>query len=398
MFEEKSKTLMRKLLLNKSSLNYNEEIGNLKTVINFKRVNIMKKILITFILTFAVITSLLAEGTLISAVLITRHGDRTPFDNIVNANYQWGTDLSELTPIGMHQEFMLGSTLRKHYIEDLKFLDGQYKANTIYTLSSNSNRTILSAECLLMGLYPPGTTGPEIAKEEPALPGRIQVIPVRSLPDSSYMILTPYQIYLKILGKYVYNSKEWTDKQNELKPKFEVWSKTLGNKIETLGDVLTIGDVLIVAKQHKLPMPEGLGDKDITEILQATSWGLAQQFKSETVSYLMGGELVNTIIKNLKESAEGKYKYKLTYYSGHDITILPVMSLLGSPLKESPGYAANVIIELYKENASQFYVKVLYNGDYVKLPIMNGKDSCSLSDIEAHISKLNEKCKNVKLP
>lgn len=397
MFEEISKALMRKLLLNKSFLNYNEEIGNLKTVINFKRVNIMKKILITFILTFTVITSLLAEGTLISAILITRHGDRSPFDNIVNVNYQWGTDLTELTPIGMNQEYMLGSKLRKHYIEDLKFLDNSYKANTIYTLSSNSNRTILSAECLLMGLYPPGT-GPEIAKEEPALPGRIQVIPVRSLPDNSYMILTPYQTYLKILDKYVYSSKEWTDKQNELKPKFEVWEKILGNKVKTLGDVLTIGDVLIVAKQHKLPMPEGLSNEDVQEILQATSWGLAQQFKSESVSYLMGGELINTIIKNLKESSDSKYKYKLTYYSGHDITILPVMSLLGSPLEESPGYAANIIIELYKDGASQFYVKVLYNGNYVKLPIMNGKDSCSLSDLEAHISGLNEKYKSVQLP
>ncbi len=357
----------------------------------------MKKLLIAVILTFTLINSLLAEGTLISAVLITRHGDRTPFDNIVNANYQWGTDLTELTPIGMHQEFMLGAKLRKHYIEELKFLDDNYKANTIYTLSSNSNRTILSAECVLMGLYPPGT-GPEIAKDEPALPGRIQTIPVRSLPDSSYMILTPYQTYLKILGKYVYSSKEWTDKQNELKGKFEVWSKILGNKVETLGDVLTIGDVLIVAKQHNLPMPEGLSSEDVAEILQTTSLMLAQQFKSETVSYLMGSELLNAILKNLKDASQNKAKYRLNYYSGHDITILPVMSLLGSPLEESPGYAANIIIELYKDSEAQFYVKVLYNGDYVQLPVMNGKDSCPLSDLEGHISKLNEKYKSVPLP
>lgn len=212
------------------------------------------------------------------------------------------------------------------------------------------------------------------------------------------MILTPYQTYLKILGKYVYNSKAWTDKQNELKGKFEVWSKILGNKVANLGDVLNIGDALIVAKQHNFPMPEGLGNEDVKEILQTTSWGLAQQFKSETVSYLMGGELVNSIIKNLKDSSESKNKYKLTYYSGHDITILPVMSLLGSPLEESPGYAANVIIELYKDGASQFYIKALYNGDYVRLPIMNGKEYCSLSDLEAHISKLNEKYKGVLLP
>lgn len=357
----------------------------------------MKKILAAVILVFTLITTLLAEGTLVSAVLVTRHGDRTPFDNIVNANYQWGTDLSELTPIGMNQEFELGSKLRKRYIEDLKFLDESYKANSIYTLSSNTNRTILSADCLLVGLYPPGT-GPEIEKEKPALPGRIQLIPVRSLPDSSYMIQTAYPVYLKILGKYVYNSKAWIDKQDELKGKFEEWSRILGNKIETLGDVLTIGDVLIVARQHDLPMPKGLSSADAKEIFQTTSQGLALQFKSETVSYLMGGELANSIMKNLKDTSEGKAKYKLAYYSGHDITILPLMSLLGTALDESPGYAANVIIELYKDADSQFYVKVLYNGEYVKLPIMNGKESCLLGELEAHISKLNEKYKDLKLP
>ncbi len=356
----------------------------------------MRKILLTVVLTLTLAASLLAEGNLIFTVLITRHGDRTPFDNIVNANYQWGTDLSELTPIGMHQEFMLGSKLRKRYVEDFKFLDSTYKANTIYTVASNTNRTILSAESLLMGLYPPGT-GPEIAKDKPALPDRSQLIPVRSLPDSSYMIQTPYPVYLKILNKYVYNSKEWADKQNELKGKFEEWSKILGNKIDSLADVLTIGDVLIVASQHNLPMPKGLSTEDTKEILQTTSWGLAQQFKSETVSYLMGGELVNAIVRNLKDSVEKKAKYKLVYYSGHDITILPVMSLLGLPLEESPGYAANVILELY-EDGSNYNVKVLYNGEYVKLPVMDGKDYCSIKDLEDHISMLNEKYKNLQLP
>ena len=48
--------------------------------------------------------------------MIIHHSDRAPFANIQNANYNCGTELSELTPIGMNQEYNLGVQLRKRYI------------------------------------------------------------------------------------------------------------------------------------------------------------------------------------------------------------------------------------------------------------------------------------------
>nr|MCX3323165.1 histidine phosphatase family protein [Bacillus paranthracis] len=81
--------------------------------------------------------------------MITRHGDRAPFANIENANYSWGTELSELTPIGMNQEYNLGLQLRKRYIDKFGLLPEHYVDQSIYVLSSHTNRTVVSAQSLL---------------------------------------------------------------------------------------------------------------------------------------------------------------------------------------------------------------------------------------------------------
>lgn len=76
----------------------------------------MKKIFVSFTLLFFLIP-VGYSSKLIFVSMITRHGDRAPFANIENANYSWGTELSELTPIGMNQEYNLGLQLRKRYID-----------------------------------------------------------------------------------------------------------------------------------------------------------------------------------------------------------------------------------------------------------------------------------------
>ena len=359
----------------------------------------MKKIIfISLIVSFILPISLLSADELVFVALITRHGDRAPFAKTEYMNYNWGSSVSELTPIGMNQEYNLGSELREKYIDKTKLLDSSYTANSILTYSSNTNRTIMSAQCLLMGLYPPGT-GPTIGQSEnPALPDRIQVIPIRTTPDSSTLILTPYPLYLKILGKYVYNSKDWKDTEIKIQPEMKRWSDAVGYDIKSLGDVLTVGDILICAKSHNLAYPVSLSSNDANEIIELTDSKLASQFAVPEVSYLMGGQLLNAIISNIDDYISHKQPYKLVYYSGHDITIMPVMALLGKPLGSSPKYASNFMIELWKNNNSKYSIKIIYNNNYVKLPIMGDSDSCSYDDLKKLADSLNKKYSDLKAP
>ena len=60
--------------------------------------------------------------------------------------------LSILTQIGMRQEFALGSYLRSRYSG---FLSDSYKRHEIYMQSTAIDRTIMSAQCVLAGVFPP---------------------------------------------------------------------------------------------------------------------------------------------------------------------------------------------------------------------------------------------------
>ena len=350
----------------------------------------MRKVLILLYMLVILSPMAFAGEKLIFVTMITRHGDRTPFSNIKNAEYHWKTGYSQLTPIGMNEEYQVGQKLRKRYVEEFKLLQPNYVDDSILTVSSDTNRTILSAESLLLGLYPPGT-GPKLENGKPALPDLIQPIPIRNVPADSHLIMVPYPQYLKILKKYIYTGKVWQDKEKDFQPKFKEWTKILGNKITGLADILSIGDVLIVAKHHNLPLPKGLTEKDAQQIIDLTSWGLAVQFKSEKVSYLCGAKLLNSMTKNLKDAAVQKAPYKIVYYSGHDITLLPIMSLLGTPLNKSPGYASHLQLELYKTGEKMFIIKLRYNGKAVKMPIMNNNDSCSLESFVQYVKELNAK-------
>jgi acid phosphatase len=349
----------------------------------------MKKFVTAITLFVLLIPVAYSQGKLVFVSLVTRHGDRAPFANIKNANYDWGTSLSELTAIGMNQEYNLGRQLRKRYVEQFKLLPKNYQNQSIYVLSSHTNRTVESAQSLLMGLYPPGT-GPVLGNGKAAIKDRVQLVPIMTLTADSKLLQFPYPKYLAVLKKYVYNSPAWQNKTKEVAPNFAKWQKILGNKISGLDDILVIGDVLIVAKAHDKPLPKGLSQDDANKIIALTSRGLADQFKSQKVSYIMGGKITNRIISDLDKAAVGKSKYKMTYYSGHDLTLLEIMGTLGVPLEKAPGYASNLQFELYK-NAKNYTVKLRYDGKYVRLPIMNKDDSCTLVALEEYMQGINKK-------
>lgn len=54
-------------------------------------------------------------------------------------------------------EYLLGSSLRKKYVDELKFLSPSYNSTEIYVYSDYVTRTLKSASYLMYGFYPPGT-------------------------------------------------------------------------------------------------------------------------------------------------------------------------------------------------------------------------------------------------
>lgn len=140
------------------------------------------------------------------ALEMFRHGARSP-DILISNNtdllgekWEWE---GELTSFGMRQHYLLGYKERVYFKD---FLSPSYDPNEIYVISTDENRTLMSGQAHLQGLYPPGT-GPvmnplwndkavppiedfdfrsEIANlNNSALPNTMQVFPIHLLDYSN---------------------------------------------------------------------------------------------------------------------------------------------------------------------------------------------------------------------
>lgn len=95
---------------------------------------------------------------LIFTELLSRHGARAPLtlneNNKDLLGIQWGAP-GELTPIGKRMEYLLGLRNRERYINRSDhFLSEEFDPHELVVFSSDINRTLLSMQSQLQGLYP----------------------------------------------------------------------------------------------------------------------------------------------------------------------------------------------------------------------------------------------------
>ena len=168
------------------------------------------------------------EKQVVFAIDIIRHGDRTPYCSEIPINpYNWPEGLGELTAIGIQQEFSLGRNLRSIYIKQYGLLPEKYDSSSLYVRSSDFNRTLMSAQALLIGLYPLGT-GPKLPH---------QPIPIHTVPKAEDRLLLPKPEFLSLIDKYPKILTDWQNKTAQYQPKFQHWSQVTGLSIKKLEDI-----------------------------------------------------------------------------------------------------------------------------------------------------------------
>ena len=101
-----------------------------------------------------------------------RHAARDPTDHL-NENledwfgFKW-SGVKELTNVGLRQSYLTGYSDYLRYVKEKKLLSETFDPREVYLISTDSHRTLLTANAYLQGLYHQGT-GPRLSEGQKTL-------------------------------------------------------------------------------------------------------------------------------------------------------------------------------------------------------------------------------------
>ncbi|XP_074520329.1 lysosomal acid phosphatase [Halichoeres trimaculatus] len=306
-----------------------------------------------------------AERTLQYVTVLFRHGDRSPVKAYPTDPYQessWPQGFGQLSQEGMKQHFDLGQFLRKRYTG---FLSESYDRHEVLVRSTDYDRTLMSAESNLAGLYPP--SGQQVFN-----PNLIwQPIPVHTVPQSEEKLLS-YPASDCPRYQQLMNETEHTPEFLNVTAEYQdfinlVREKTGLNKTN-VESVWSVYDTLFCESRHNKTAPDWVTPEVMEKLRLLKDFGFQVTFgvyKQQEKSRLLGGVLLGEIIKNLSKMAvpDPKNKLKLMMLSAHDTTVTALQASLNVFNGRQPPYASCHIIELYKDDDNSSSVSMFYRND-----------------------------------
>ncbi|GJQ14067.1 hypothetical protein GpartN1_g5858.t1 [Galdieria partita] len=343
--------------------------------------------------------TIICEAKLVQVIEICRHGDRSPLNTYPNdpkPYHLWPGGPGQLTAQGMRAHFELGRRLRQRYI-DSGFLLENLSVDEVMVLSSDTDRTLMSAYCQMAGFYP-YETGPFVTDEDgtvltPALPFFWQPIPIHSdVRNNDTMIKVGANCprHEQILEQ-LRESQDWLAKRNESWLLLQRVANITGLEHCDLDDLGRILDVWICDQSHDIQVPQ-LDEELFHQVENVTAWVYQRSYESKEVQKLLAGLLLEDIISHILSRVSQKSLLKFIVYSGHDTTIASLLSCWQAFDGFNPPYNSTIILELHlndsvdvSENLNNYYVHLEYNNATIRLPVCD--DPCPLT---AFIHYLNE--------
>jgi len=282
----------------------------------------------------------------------------------------------QLTLKGYKQHLQLGQAFRKLYIEEHKLLDPHSYSTQVRVRSTNSRRTIQSAEAQLDGMLP-------------NIIGGIEVIDIETR-DSYYEDMWPSENICPAWKKR-FDQLQSSNEKKEQNVKNEPLLHYLHNKFQT--DVTPtwdeLNDVYSARRCHGYDMPVPITDNIFWKVREAAEWDYNYQFVNDTILSRLGmSSLLHELYNNLLSVVNGTeniIKYML--YSGHDSTIGPLLASLRISDGKWPAYASYINMELWSNNNTEYFLNIKYNSKNMIPTGMNCNDTypCSWNIMGAYI-------------
>ncbi|XP_011700111.1 PREDICTED: prostatic acid phosphatase [Wasmannia auropunctata] len=298
-------------------------------------------------------------GTIVFANILYRHGDRTPIAPYKNDPYRneslWPVPFGQLTSIGKHQHLLLGRWLRKRYANILSDLYTPYE---IYVRSTDVDRTLMSAEANLAGLYPPVQT--QVWDDKI----RWMPIPVHTTPGEQDHVL----LANKYCPRYQYEleklltSPEMEGIRKANAKLFAYLTEHSGDDVSSFKEVEHLYDNLHIETLYNKTLPQWTKSVYPEKLKPLAVLSFMTGAYNEILKKLKSGPLLKQMIDHMALKAQRTLRpdRKLWIYSAHDQTIGNLLMTLDLYEPHTPPYAATVLIELRTNSENQYFVTISY--------------------------------------
>ncbi|KAK3593231.1 hypothetical protein CHS0354_012311 [Potamilus streckersoni] len=352
--------------------------------------------------------------------LLFRHGDRSPthaYSSDIHTEGEWPQGFGQLTTRGMYQEYSMGQFLHERYVQT-KFLHSSYKRAEVYVRSTNIDRTLMSAYCVLAGLFPPDPA------QEWSQTLNWQPIPVHAVPlNEDYLFFTETNCpnWDDLHSKFLESDPFYLDTIKENQDLIDLISQTAPGVERSWDGLEGVLDPLFCQNQHNMSLPAWSQKGDNWRRLLHLMNVSAIIKYPRPIARLRGGYLVYQLAQNIKDKLrgistidkikgkamhEGKmFADKMYIFSAHDTTINALLQTLKIFNDINPPYSALFMMELHRDNSMQagHYVQIFYRNDSSKPPLSLQLPGCDfkcpvdkfmqlVDDMDVEPNKLREAC------
>ncbi|XP_050314999.1 prostatic acid phosphatase [Anthonomus grandis grandis] len=331
----------------------------------------MSSLFLTILLTVLGPIFATSTGDLDAVVVVFRHGDRTPIkpyptDPYGNRSY-WSADWGMLTNLGKLRHYHLGQWFRQRYSD---FLPRIYSEKDIYVRSTDVDRTLMSAESNLAGLFPPVDTDVWLG----GFPW--QPIPIHSIPETMDAVLAakkPCQRYDNLMRK-LFETPYFRNISHINHDLYAYLSRYSGSTVTNLKQLEYLYNTLKIEVMNNFTIPEWARKVFPDKMKPWAELSFATMTFTDELKKLKTGPFFNDLLKyfnnrTLTNKTSQYYSPKFLMFSAHDTTIANLLNTMGAFEYHCPPYTATIIFELRKTPSGGNFVNVFYKNSSEPAPV-----------------------------
>jgi len=342
--------------------------------------------------------------------------------------------LGMLTASGIRQHYLLGTKVRKDYVERHGLINGTYDVNEFYIQSTQVPRTIQSAQSQLMGIFPLGSATqlkenqvedaiPQIEIEDKeeiqkslgldAIIDRFQPIPVHNYEQQEEDDVLGYADCPLMIKDYmgrIENPDFWKPFDKIYQDLYPLYAKIFGipEDMITFMVAFTLTDALYAERFEGVPDRYDWSDSEWQRLREMQPVMLLNSLSKES-GKAIASRYLNPIVEMMKKKTNSQFNEtatarfgdsKMVLFSSHDLQLSHIINVLNATNYDIKhvDYASNLFIELHHSeskkcseadsNAEECYsVSLTFNGVQLHLPGCKNSE-CSFGEFTQYMSEV----------